>query len=68
MNINIIEDRLASAKKDMMDALGELEQANQESAFYLFAPLVRRAETITGKIESLEHIVRDLKNVRWKNA
>ena len=64
MNLHLIEENLADARRGMGAVQIELEQADQESSFYMFAPLVRRAETIFKKIEALDEIIKDLKNVR----
>ncbi len=64
MNIRLIQDNLANAKRRMIDVLLELEQADGQSRFHMFEPLVKRAGTITAKIESLEKIVEDLRGVR----
>lgn len=64
MNIQLIEDKLGRAKGDMIEALDELENAHSSSRFQMFAPLCRRARTITSKIAELETFIKDLKNVR----
>lgn len=66
MNIHKISEELAQAKRSMGTVLIEMEQSDRESSFYIFGPLVKRAETINKKIEALSEIIEDFKKVRFK--